>query len=1674
MIKKLTGRFPLRKLAAAGWLAVMLSVLLPAMGRAQSNPDVLNTTYPDTVAAGSGAFTLEIDGNYTRTPAAFCFYTGYGASATPLATTYGYFPYYYGINVPAATIQQIPPSAFSGGVFNAKVYPVASATASCTGTPNVNYTNSLNVAVTLPTVTFVSATALPRHNTNLSGVAPPTELVVAGTGFGPGATATISGAGFTTFTATTTVTSDSAIRVDTPLVPASATSLNIQICVPSTTYTYCTATKSLNILELAANNGTLTTSGTASNLTLSSTFGAAAGNTAGLPVGSVTFKDGASTLGVAAQTLATQVFAAATTAGTWSTSGGGTLKAFQADFDKDGLPDTLVYDSATGISTLHLLLGSNNRGDTANDFPVSLGYSLSCSNYDGLAVGDFNNDGYPDIALLCDYESTYNGVVYMLMNNGDATFTSNTIFLSQPANAIAAADFNKDGKLDLVLVGKTAAGANNFLTMFGDGTGHFSSTKSSPATSAVATLILAADLNNDGYPDIALANSANGTVTAWQNDKTGGFPTSPNYSRFGYGNNISNLLVTYSTASTYPNLITITPNTETLVYNNRVAALGFSDTGYPITIPGLVTATSGDFNQDGNADLLVSTGSAIQVFYGYSYGQIATTPAYSINAAVSTFAGAGDFNSDGFPDAAAVGYGANSGFARTYVTSGTLTASLPGQSFLTAGYHTLTATNPGTVAWAPGTATNSYFVNPTAAIALTVSPASPATYSPTGTEALTATLTTNSTGYASGTVTFKDGTTTLGTATLAQSGPANTSVATLNFALAAGSHSLTATYNPPPESFPAMTSAAMSYTVNKGTPVVAWTPNPATIAYGTPLTAAQLNATATLGGSTVPGTFVYNPPAGTYLPVGANTVTATFTPTDQANYNTPATASTTINVTPATFAAPTTAVTQTSATQTAYVTIRTAGTPGAINVLAQGAAARDFNLASGSTCSTGTAYTVNQVCAVNYTFSPKAPGLRLGAITLTSGTTLLGTTYISGEGTGPLAVISPGTITAVAGTGAAGYVAAQDNNTTAATSTPLNAPANEAVDGAGNLYISDSANHRIRKVAAATGFISTVAGNGTNAYTASQDTGTTLATSASITVPLGITVDGAGNLYFVDRDSFRVRKVTAATGFISTVAGNGTTGTGAPQDPGNVLATSVGVVPTDVTVDAAGNLYIADQQVHRVRKVTAATGFISTIAGNGTAGYNATQDTGTTAATATSLNGPAAVALDKSGNVYIADSNNNRVRKVSASTGFISTVAGNGTTTYNAAQDTGATAATGSSISNPQGVAVDAAGNLFVSDYGHARQRKVEAATGFISTVAVSGTAGPIGSGEGIALDGAGNLFVADVNANIVRRVAATVPAILTFPTTTAFASSTPQNATLSNNGDTTPLTLTALAIDSTSFSLAGSTCTATGTVAAGNKCVLSVTFTPQMAGALTGTAKATDNSLNVAGSMQAVPLAGTGALATKTITFNQPTTPAPLNSSDTLSATASNGDAVVFSVLAGSADISGNTITYTSPGTVTIAADSPANGAYAAATRVTRDVQVTQNSTYTSVYSYDNPATVGDSVTLVATVNASNEGTPTGSVSFYDGDQPDPTPTDLYLRTGVHRYKQPFGRNAPDHRRLQRRWDVPGQHLRGIGAGDQQAPGGGDLGAAGEYCGRNAAHLQAAERDCHRRKPWR
>ena len=353
-------------------------------------------------------------------------------------------------------------------------------------------------------------------------------------------------------------------------------------------------------------------------------------------------------------------------------------------------------------------------------------------------------------------------------------------------------------------------------------------------------------------------------------------------------------------------------------------------------------------------------------------------------------------------------------------------------------------------------------------------------------------------------------------------------------------------------------------------------------------------------------------------------------------------------------------------------------------------------------------------------------------------------------------VVFQGLITTVAGPGTPGT--SGDNGP--ATLAYLQHPFGVAVDSTGNFYIADRDNGLIRKVTRG-GVITTVAGGGSVCAWETDTLGDGCpATQAQLNFPTAVAVDGAGNLYIADSSNNRIRMVNANTGIIATVAGGGAicvshinpVGDGCPATQAQLNG------PLGVAVDGNGNIWIADTFNHRVRLVRAISGTIGTLAGTGTASYNGDNISSINA----ELNYPSGVAADAAAHVYIADTNNNRIRVANLGTGGITTVAGTGTGAYNGDN----IAATSAELWNPNGVAFDALGNIYIADNRNNRIRRVDASTGTITTVAGNGsgfespnndnigaTSAAVSSPASVAVDLAGDLYIADFGYSRIRRV---------------------------------------------------------------------------------------------------------------------------------------------------------------------------------------------------------------------------------------------------------------------------------------------------------------------------------
>lgn len=309
------------------------------------------------------------------------------------------------------------------------------------------------------------------------------------------------------------------------------------------------------------------------------------------------------------------------------------------------------------------------------------------------------------------------------------------------------------------------------------------------------------------------------------------------------------------------------------------------------------------------------------------------------------------------------------------------------------------------------------------------------------------------------------------------------------------------------------------------------------------------------------------------------------------------------------------------------------------------------------------------------------------------------------------------------------------------------APSATAVDNAGNLYIADSIGHRIRRVDVRTQTITTIAGTGLEGDSGDGEP----ALQARLDSPQGLAVGRTGNLFIADTSNNKIRRVDAGTGLITTFAGTGEDGTSGDGGPATQAAIEN---PQDLAVDREGNLFVATQ--NRIRRIEASSGTIETIAGGEQPGFSG--DGGPAAAAL--LNAPLGVAVDATGNIYIADSRNYRIRRVDALSCLIETIAGDGNRRFFG--DGGP--ATSASLDLPSDIAVDGQGSLFIADQANQRIRRVDFETQIISTVAGNGEPGFSGDGGpaaaavlntpfNLSSDGSGNLYISDSLNLRVRRI---------------------------------------------------------------------------------------------------------------------------------------------------------------------------------------------------------------------------------------------------------------------------------------------------------------------------------
>jgi DNA-binding beta-propeller fold protein YncE len=482
-----------------------------------------------------------------------------------------------------------------------------------------------------------------------------------------------------------------------------------------------------------------------------------------------------------------------------------------------------------------------------------------------------------------------------------------------------------------------------------------------------------------------------------------------------------------------------------------------------------------------------------------------------------------------------------------------------------------------------------------------------------------------------------------------------------------------------------------------------------------------------------------------------------------------------------------------NSSQLTAIKITTAGTLGSAVGLTQGAPALDFNaeiipsFVFPGTCSLNIFYSAGQTCYVETIFTPRLPGLRLGAAQLLdpTGTIVLGTTLLTGTGTGPAAVF-PG------------------NPTTAALAGSYSLPAGIAVDSAGNVYVADIGSSLVDKIVAVNGITS--------------PNSTVIPIGSGFNTPYGVAVDGAGNVYVADAGNGAVKEILAVDGVTSAnstviIVGNG-------------IAT-----PYGVAVDGSGNVYVGDYYDNAVKEILAVNGVTSansTVITLGNGFYY-----------------PYGVAVDASGNVYVADNYNFAVKEI---------LAVNGVTSANSTVIT-----LGNGFYFPFGVAVDASGNVYVADTYNFAIKEILAVNGVTSA---NSTVITLANGNiapyGVTVDSAGNVYVADTGNHEVKEIPLATPPSLAFATTNLNTTSpdSPQTIQVQNIGNA-PLAISNFTA-STNFSIdhAATTCSTSIPLPSDVFCNLGVDFNPTIYGPITGTLTLTDNSSNPE---QVADLSGSG-----------------------------------------------------------------------------------------------------------------------------------------------------------------------------------------------------------------------
>jgi len=987
------------------------------------------------------------------------------------------------------------------------------------------------------------------------------------------------------------------------------------------------------------------------------------------------------------------------------TIGDYTLAATVAGYAKSG-PGAAGKVSFIDTTNSNALLASADLGD-----PVLAPSLVNVSNPQvgnqpgGLVVGDFNGDGIPDLAVGINQTKQ---PVSIFLGDGFGNFNAVTKSpITSTGTPVMVQDFNGDGIQDILLSNQFS---NSLTVLLGNGDGTFKAAPGSPiATVYASSPLVSGDFNGDGIPDLAAAGGYSLVILLGHGDGTFTVVTDRNV-------NCDSMVVGDFNADGIADIATLDTAAESvsmfLGNGDGTFKQGPSSPIAATNAGSLSTLAMGDFNGDGKLDVAVpiygSSGS-VAILLGVGDGSFHAAPGSPV--AVEAWASdvaVGDFNGDGIADlmlrAQTNGATLNILIGKgdgTFSQMATGSAELPCCSNAALGDFN----GDGVTDIAA-----SSFYDSSATIFLSQSVQSKATV--TG---------------------------------IAPTGP--------------GTHLVVASF-PGDSNFRSSTSSPAALVVPLSPPVI----SPGSGNYQSVQTITITDAT--------PGTTI------SFQAIGTTPESGTYTG-------------------PLTLSTEGRAWIQAYATKDGY---RGSSAATANYVIELPPAATPLvSVAAGyySNAQTVTLSDSTPGASIYYTLNGSQPTtkstLYSGPITVSSSETLVASAiaygysmsvpataqYIIGASSIPM-------IYTLAGNGREGY----DGDGAPAPLAELNSPVASVVDAAGNLYIADEYNYVVRKVAAGTGIITTIAGNGTSGVTGDKS----LATSAEIGPASGLAMDKAGNLFISDWFDNVIRKVAAGTRIITTYAGK----KGAAPGGDNGPAISAGLEsPGALACDGAGNLYVIDS--FRIRKIAAATGIITAYAGNGGWGY---QGDGGPAIDA-EFQYPQGIAIDSSDNLYIADSRNNVIREVLAGGAMITTVAGTAPVSgYPIAGYSGdGGPATLATLNSPQGVAVDGAGNLFIADYYNNVIRKVDAGSQVISTFAgnntstgplISGDGGPASSAtlfepQGITADSAGDLFIAEPNVNKVLVATASNPPPTTPTASPAFSVSAgtypgPQTVTITDS----------------------------------------------------------------------------------------------------------------------------------------------------------------------------------------------------------------------------------------------------------------------------------------------------